>query len=172
MKTINTDSWQLFRIGSVFTVRKGSRLTSANRRPGDIPYIGATIFNNGVTGHIANDEKLHPGNVLTVCYNGPVGTTFYQPEEFWGTDDVAVLYPEFELTKEIGLFLIPIIQEVGRRYAYEDKWKQRDMEQTEIPLPVTQDGTPDWTYMHAEGSRRLTAAEAALDVLENVYEGL
>lgn len=89
---IAPDTWGEFRIDQLFRVAKGSRLKSTDRTPGSIPYVGASQFNNGITHFIGNDEHLHPGGVLTVCYNGPVGTTFYQPNEFWATDDVNVLW--------------------------------------------------------------------------------
>ena len=42
-------------------------------------------------------------NKITVCYNGSVGETFYQDQPFLASDDVNVLYPKFDMTKEIRL---------------------------------------------------------------------
>src|SRR5699024_3865600 len=120
----------------LFNVVKGSRLRSTDRSPGDIPYVGASQFNNGITHYIGNDEHIHPGGVLTVCYNGPVGTTFYQPEAFWATDDVNVLYPLSTVSPETLLFIAPIIEKVESNYAYIDKWKLEDMKAAHIKLPV------------------------------------
>lgn len=168
MKTINTNNWQEFRIGDLFNVLKGARLVSTDRIPGETPYVGATRFNNGITGYIGNDEKLHDGNVLTVCYNGPVGTTFYQPVPFWGTDDVSVFYPKFPMNPEIGLFIAPIIEVVGSRYAYIDKWKLVDMVDTELLLPVAPDGEPDWAFMKSTMKKRIEAANSSLNVLQKL----
>ena len=132
----------------LFDVVKGSRLTKAAMREGTINFISASSFNNGIAAHIANTEHVHPGNTLTVSYNGSdIGRTFYQKEPFWASDDVNVLYPRFELNERIALFLAPLIKETGGYHVYKNKWLQTDMMNTMIPLPITEEGNPDWDYM-------------------------
>ena len=123
MKKIDIKDWQPFTLESLFEVVKGSRLTKADMKEGNIRYIGATAFNNGITNYIGNNEETHPAGTLTVCYNGSIGQTYYQDKEFWATGDVNVLYPKFPMNKYIALFLAPLIKSVGRNYAYTDKWK-------------------------------------------------
>ncbi|GAA6124230.1 restriction endonuclease subunit S [Bifidobacterium psychraerophilum] len=145
---LDLTDWKPFRIGDWFDVTKGSRLRSLDRIEGDTPYVGASLFNNGYTQMIGNDEHIHPGNVLTTAYNGTIpGKTFYQPVPFWATDDVNVLYPKFKMTPESGLFIAPLIEVVGKNYVYVDKWKLQDMVDAVILLPVTPAGLPDWEYM-------------------------
>ena len=144
-------NWKEFPIGGehgLFDVVKGSRLTKAAMREGTINFISASSFNNGIAAHIANTEHVHPGNTLTVSYNGSdIGRTFYQKEPFWASDDVNVLYPRFELNERIALFLAPLIKEAGGSHVYKNKWLQTDMMNTMIPLPITEEGNPDWDYM-------------------------
>ncbi|MBO7720465.1 restriction endonuclease subunit S [Candidatus Saccharibacteria bacterium] len=144
---IDVSRWGEFRIGDVFDVIKGSRLTKADMRDGVIKFIGSSAINNGETHRIANDEKIHPANTITVCYNGSVGETFYQDERFWASDDVNVLYPKFNMTKLVAMFICPIIKSIGQKYAFIDKWKQEDMKNDIIKLPTTSTGEPDWQYM-------------------------
>ena len=146
MGRINTSSWSRFRLGDLFDVEKGKRLTKTDMKPGNINYIGATAFNNGVTAKIGNEESLHPAGTITVCYNGSVGQSFYQTERFWATDDVNVLYPKFSMTQNIALFIIPLLRKIGSQYAYIDKWTQDKMEETMLPLPSISEH-PDWDYM-------------------------
>lgn len=167
---IDTKDWKEFRIGDLFDVVKGSRLTSLERFDGDIPYVGASQFHNGATQFIGNDEKLHPAGVLTVCYNGLVGTTFYQPREFWATDDVNVLYPPAGVGEKALLFVAPMIQRAGEEYVYIDKWKMVDMKSAVIKLPTTTDGDPDWGWMSAETERRLQDSETALSALLSIAQ--
>ena len=47
--------------------------------------------------HKINVKPNHDGNTLTINYDGSVGETFYQPEDFWASDSVNILYPKFEL---------------------------------------------------------------------------
>lgn len=167
-ESLNIDTWGEFRIEQLFRVVKGSRLKSTDRTPGNIPYVGASQFNNGITHYIGNDEKIHPGGVLTVCYDGPVGTTFYQPEPFWVTDSVNVLYPHEELSAEVLLFIAPIIQRVGLNFSYNDKWKISDMRTAIIKLPVDALGNPDWDYMEASTRALLEQKASELSIFEQL----
>lgn len=163
-----TGEWAGFRIDQKFDVVKGSRLTTADMKPGEIRHIGASQFDNGITAMISNNERLHPGNVLTVCYDGPVGTTFYQPEQFWATDAVNVLYPKFELDELIALFLIPVIQAAGSAYNYGEKWGAAAMKSTIIRLPVDPAGVPDWSFMRQTMRIILGERQTALASLQRL----
>lgn len=150
MQKINIDCWKAFPISGekgLFTIVKGKRLTKANMKDGTINFIGSSGENNGVTNQISNRANIHPGNLITVSYNGSVGEAFYQSDEFVASDDVNVLYPHFEMNQYIALFLCSIIRVIGRKYAFINKWKKEDMEKETIFLPVTLDGKPDWKYM-------------------------
>ena len=168
MSRIDVSQWGEFRIDQLFRIVKGSRLKSTDRIPGSIPYVGASQFNNGITHYIGNDERVHPGGVLTVCYDGPVGTTFYQPNPFWVTDSVNVLYPRKELSIEVLLFIAPIIQRVGSNFNYNDKWKLDDMKDATIKLPVDASGDPDWAYMEQTMRSLLEKQALRLELLCHV----
>ena len=162
MAKIDTSQWREFAIGDLFDVIKGTRLTKANMKPGEMRFIGSSAMNNGVTASISNAERIHPANTLTVCYNGSVGETFYQDEPFSASDDVNVLYPKFPMTKPIGLFLAPLIRSVGKKYAFVDKWKQESMKLDTIKLPIKSDGFPDWNYMDSFMQNVMKESKASL----------
>lgn len=145
--TLDISSWKLFQISELFNVQKGKRLTKADMKDGKIRFIGASAINNGITAYISNDEHLHLQNTITLSYNGSIGEAFYQDEIFWASDDVNVLYPKFEMNREMAFFMIPLLKTAGKRYAFIDKWKKEDMEKSKIPLPVDKDGNPDYKYM-------------------------
>lgn len=144
--TIDRRGWQPFKLNELFDIEKGNRLTKANMREGETPFIGATAFNNGVTMRVGNEGIRFPGNVLTVCYNGSIGETFYQTVPFLASDDVNVLVPKFEMDCRIALFLATLIKLEGENYAYTDKWDKKVMEESVILLP-TLEGQPDWNFM-------------------------
>lgn len=144
---IETQKWKEFEIGEYFEIIKGKRLTKANMKPGNVRFIGSSAFNNGTTAYISNEENRHNGNLITVCYNGSVGETFYQEEEFIASDDVNILYPKFKMSKHIALFLCPIIKAKGKNYEFVDKWTKEKMEKTKILLPAKDDGKPDWEHI-------------------------
>ena len=167
MHKVDTCKWESFKLDSLFDIVKGSRLTKQDMKEGNINYIGATAFKNGITNKIGNAEHLHPAGTITVSYNGSVGQAFYQDSKYWATDDVNVLYPKFQGSKNLLMFFLPLIKAAGRNFEFSDKWKLEDMKQAEIKLPVDAQGSPDWAYMERymqdiekEAKKRLHTFEA------------
>ena len=138
---------KLFKMGEIFTISKGKRLTKENMIEGNLNYIGAISTNNGVREKIDAPEQ-YTGNCITVNYNGSVGYAFYQSQPFWASDDVNVLFlKDRELTESLALFLITVIQHNRYRFSYGRKWTLEKMEETNIALPVDEYGEPDYVYM-------------------------
>lgn len=143
----DTDKWQPFALQDLFDIRKGQRLTKANMLPGNIAYVGASDSSNGVTARIGQ-APIHQGGTISVSYNGSVAEAFYQPEPYWATDDVNVLYPKnFKLTAAAALFICTIIRLEKYRFSYGRKWHLERMRESIIRLPITVAGVPDWTFM-------------------------
>lgn len=153
-ETFDVNTWKWFKLGGeegLFDIRKGKRLTSEDQTEGDIPYIGAIDSNNGVSNYIGQ-EPIHEGNTISLSYNGSVGEAFYQPVPYWATDDVNALYLRAEygtLNPSIGLFICTLLKHEKYRYSYGRKWTLENMEETEIKLPATADGAPDWQWMES-----------------------
>lgn len=114
--------------------------------PGVIPFIGAIDGNNGVSDFVGQPPS-HPGNTLTVSYDGSIAEAFYQPVPYRCTDAVNILYPKFEMTPAIGLFIATLIRQEKYRFNYGRKWHLDRMTQSTIRLPVKDDGTPDWEWI-------------------------
>lgn len=144
--SIDFTEWYLFQLKSLFDIKKGKRLTKANQSIGTTPYIGAIEYNNGISSYIGQ-EAIHTGGTISVTYNGSVAEAFYQPIPFWATDDVNVLYPKFNLTPAIALFITTLIRQEKYRFNYGRKWHMERMKESCIRLPVKPDGTPDWDFM-------------------------
>lgn len=171
MAKIDSSNWKRFQLSGdegLFEIVKGKRLTKANMNDGTINFIGSSAENNGVTNHISNRENIHPGNLITVSYNGSVGEAFYQENEFVASDDVNVLYPRFDLNQYNALFLCSVIRTVGKKYAFINKWKKEDMEKEWLFLPATADGNPDWKYMETYIKHLIKYAGDTIDRLEIV----
>ena len=161
--------YKQFKIGELFDIKKGKRLTKADMIDGNINFIGATSSNNGVTARIGNNTHLHPAGTITVTYNGSVGEAFYQTEQFWASDDVNVLYPKFPMNERIALyFLAPLIKK-GKAYGYSFKWTKEKMEQDTITLPLNKYGAIDFAYIE-ERVRELEAERVRELEAERVRE--
>lgn len=167
---IDTSTWKAFKVGDLFDIQKGKRLTKADMVDGNYPFVGASAVSNGVTAFVGNDAYLHDGHCLTVCYNGSVGETFLQKEPFWASDDVNVLRPFDESVSDFVLmFVAPCIRSLRRNYGYTNKWTSAKMAEDIILLPATSDGVPDWAYME-QYMKDVMAVEALFaDELDRVF---
>lgn len=167
---LKTELWQEYKYGDLFDIKGGYY----NRKPehiviGDIPFIGATRENNGITELYSADDislfhkdgstkeddydnKIFKGNCITVLNNGAsVGYAFYQEKEFTCSHDINVLYlKNKEMTKAIAMFLIAVIELEKYRWNYGRKWRPKRMPDSIIKLPskiVDGKYEPDWEYM-------------------------
>ena len=141
--------YKQFKIGELFEIKKGKRLTKADMIDGNINFIGATSVNNGITARISNDKYIHPSGTITVTYNGSVGEAFYQIEPFWASDDVNVLYPKFQMNEKIALFFLSPLIKKGKTYGYAFKWTKEKMEKDTISLPVNKSGEIDFEFIES-----------------------
>lgn len=167
---LNTDTWKFFRYDEIFKIHKGFYNKKPEENPnGEIPFIGATDSNNGITsfhdlitienssktGDIPNapmKEKLFSENCITVSNNGSVGYAFYQNKQFTCTHDVNPLYLKGrDLNPFIAIFLCTVIEMERFRWAYGRKWRPVRMPSSIIKLPaiLNADGNyePDWQWM-------------------------
>lgn len=158
--------WKAFDFVELFDIRKGFY----NKKPpcyenGNIPFIGATDSNNGITGFSdyptieANskvgygsnesiDRKLFPGNAICVTNNGSVGYAYYQPTEFTCTHDVNPLYlREASLNRHLAMFLIACIEKQRVCFTYARKWRPKRMVHSKLMLPIDASNNPDWAFM-------------------------
>lgn len=166
---LETHKWKKFMLSDVFEIKKGYY----NKKPpesaiGDIPFIGASDSNNGLTSyHLYEDvkdyskngsinknedvkRKIYPGKCVTVSNNGSVGEAFYQPDQFICSHDINPLYlkdKKINFDQYIGLFLCTLIKLDKYRWSYGRKWRPMRMINSHIFLPVTNQGDPDWDYM-------------------------
>lgn len=169
---LNTDEWKWFRYDKVFDIKHGFYNKKPEDDPeGNIPFIGATDSNNGVTSHtdletIAITTKTGDGNnapieekifdnCIAVTNNGSVGYAYYQAETFTCTHDVNPLYIKgHDINPYIALFLCTLIERERFRWAYGRKWRPIRMPSSMIKLPSLKkivDGKeifePDWQFM-------------------------
>jgi hypothetical protein len=165
---VDINGWREFKMGELFNIVKGKRLTKANMVEGETNFIGSSAVNNGITARIGNTEYVHAGGVLTVCYNGSVGETFFQDEEFWASDDVNILDPKKDVSRNAMLFVGAVIRHAGQSYSWANKWTRDVMLTTPITLPATESGDPDWEYMDSYMSKIMDESRVRVDSLEQL----
>lgn len=140
--------WESFFINEIFTINAGKRLTKADMDNGNIPFIGATDSNNGITSWIATPNISYDKNVLGVNYNGSVVENFYHSYGCVFSDDVKKLHlRNHSDNKYVLLFFKTIILQQKIKYTYGYKFNGQRMERQKILLPVNVQGMPDYEYM-------------------------
>ncbi|MCC8014877.1 MAG: restriction endonuclease subunit S [Eubacterium sp.] len=143
----DASNWREFELGQLFDFIKGRRLTKEDMSEGSTNYLGAISENNGVRQQI-DAPAIYKANCITVNYNGSVGEAFYQSFPFWATDDINVLYAKgWMLNKYIALFITTVIKANRYKFSYGRKWTMEKMKKSQIKLPATSQGLPDWDYM-------------------------
>ncbi|WP_392469309.1 restriction endonuclease subunit S [Sphingobacterium cellulitidis] len=163
---INVENWKLFEFSKIFRIEKGFY----NKKPdasglGNIPFLGATDSNNGVTGYYTLEEiestsktgaepneslerKIFAGKSVCVTNNGSVGYAYYQDNKFTCSHDVNPLYRiDGEFNQYSGLFVASVIMKDRYRWGYGRKWRPDRMKNSKIFLPATKYGDPDWLWM-------------------------
>lgn len=143
---LDVSSWKDFRYDEIFQIKKGRRLTKAKMVVGDTSFIGAIDSNNGHRQYVSASPN-HQGGTITVNYNGSVAEAFYQPQPYWASDDVNVLYPKFEMSPFAALFLCALIRREKFRFNYGRKWHLGRMNEAIIKLPKAPNGQPDWEFI-------------------------
>lgn len=148
MYNLRDREWRQFFIEDICEIYSGVRLTKANMEVGDIPFIGATDNNNGITGFVSNKNSSYKSGVLGVNYNGSVVENFYHPYHAVFSDDVKQLRIKAELqSKYVYLFLKTVILQQKSKYAYGYKFNEKRMKRQLVMLPISKDGDPDWRFM-------------------------
>ena len=131
MLSLESREWGQFFIEDLCEIYSGVRLIKADMKDGDIPFIGATDSNNGITQFISNRNSSYRSGVLGVNYNGSVVENFYHPYLAVFSDDVKQL---------------KIRGEQQSKYAYGYKFNAKRMKRQLVMLPIKND-EPDWQFM-------------------------
>jgi len=149
-KTVSLEEkeWGEFEIETIFKIKSGVRLTKADMKNGNIPFIGATDSNNGITKFISNTNSSKDRNVLGVNYNGSVVENFYHSYTAIFSDDVKRLsLKNIEGNEFMYLFFKTIILKQKIKYQYGYKFNGTRMKRQKIMLPINNKNEPDYVFM-------------------------
>lgn len=149
--SITNRKWKEFFLEDVVSINGGKRLTKADMELGDMPFIGASEMNNGITAFTCCTNNSLDSNVLGVNYNGSVGFSFYHPYTALFSDDVKRVrwLNSSRNNRYTLLFLSSMIGQQKCKFAYGYKFNSQRMKRQKILLPVCADGTIDWAFMEA-----------------------
>ena len=143
---LNTITWLSFTYDNIFSINRGEAYYKKDMVLGNYPYISASSKNNGVTAFV--NRSNFKGNKISLSYDGSIGEAFYQKEDFFASEKIAILdIKNHKLTPFIAMFIIPLLRHEKFRYNYGLKWSiESRMKKSIIKLPV-KNKIPDWQFM-------------------------
>ena len=149
MLHLHSKEWKEFWLEDIVDIKSGVRLTKANQRDGNIPFIGSTNNCNGITNFIINRNDSLDNNVLGVNYNGSVVENFYHPYQAVFSDDVKRIHwkDKGKDNEYTYLFLKQAILKQKEKYAYGYKFNASRMNRQKILLPINDSGDLDFDYI-------------------------
>lgn len=142
------NQWNAFFIVDIFdVVQRGKRLKTADHLAGEIPYVSSSSLNNGVDDFVSNDNGVRRfSNCLSLANSGSVGSSFYEPFEFVASDHITHLKNK-GFNKYHYLFLATMTSRLSQKYNFNREINDKRIAREIIFLPITDNGTPDYTYM-------------------------
>jgi hypothetical protein len=148
---IHKNEWKAFKLCDLFVFEKG-KCGSAEKlleKGGDISYVGAKKQDNGFMYKVMRDEVfVTKGQCLVfICDGqGSVGYSTFQEKDFIGSTTLS-MGRNVNINKYNALFLITLLDKERFKYSFGRKWSGDKLKNTELKLPITKDGKPDWQYM-------------------------
>lgn len=150
---VDVSGWREFRVGDLFELERCKCSNATMLGDGDIPYVGATVNNNGIIKYVSDISGgtwVSEGNcIVFICDGqGSNGYQVYMALNFIGSTTCKIGRID-GLNELRALFLISVLNLNRSRYGYGymEKRNMTALSNEVIKLPVTLDGEPDWDYM-------------------------
>jgi hypothetical protein len=153
--TLNVQEWKEFKLSDIFDITYGNKfdLDKMSSENPEVNFISRTANNSGIVAKVDVVEGKKPFNAgcMTIALGGSIGSTFYQNEQFYTAQNIAVLKDKngILISKFAKLFIKTIIElEVGIKFrAFGRELNKHIKKYFPISLPVCIDDTPNWQFM-------------------------
>lgn len=150
---VSVSQWKNFDCSKLFTCKNTGNILARDIEDGsgNIPYVTASAYNNGVYAHIdASKYEIIKGHCILV--GGKTFTITYQKDDFVSNDshNFVIRVKDYEISEECYLYLVSLIKSYfGQKYSWNDAVTKDKILSEVIPLPVNSLGEPDWKYMES-----------------------
>ena len=137
--------WDVFNLENLFgNTTRGRRLKSADRIPGDLPFITAGETDEGISAFIGNNVKVFSENTTTIDM---FGSAKYRNFKYGGDDHIAVVHTN-NLPKFASIFVTSAIHKssYNGQFNYGRNFYAKDADALNISLPV-KDSKPNYETM-------------------------
>ena len=146
LKEYDKLTWGKFNLEDLYgKATRGKRLKSADRIPGNLPFVTAGEGNEGVSDFIGNAVHIFAKNTITIDM---FGSAKYRDYEYGGDDHVAVVHTE-KLPIKAAIFVTAAIHKSAHtgQFHYGRNFYAKDADRLHIMLPV-KNGQPDYKKMN------------------------
>lgn len=137
--------WNTFNLEDLFgKSTRGRRLKSADRIPGELPFVTAGEADEGISDFIGNDVTVFSENTTTIDM---FGSAKYRNYRYGGDDHVAIVHTE-ALPKLASIFVTSAIHKSSHngQFDYSKNFYAKDADALNIQLP-SRNGLPDYDCM-------------------------
>ena len=137
--------WKTFNLQSLFgKSTRGQRLKSTDRISGNLPFVTAGEFNDGISAFIGNDVHIFSENTTTIDM---FGSAKYRNYKYGGDDHVAIVHTE-NLPKLASIFVTSAIHKTSSagQFSYSRNFYAKDADELNISLP-TVNNKPNYKLM-------------------------
>lgn len=137
--------WQTYNLKSLFgKSTRGQRLKSTNRITGNLPFVTAGEFNDGISAFIGNDVTIFSENTTTIDM---FGSAKYRNYKYGGDDHVAIVHTE-NLQKLASIFVTTAIHKTSSagQFSYSNNFYAKHADELIISLP-TLNKQPNYALM-------------------------
>jgi len=137
--------WNTFNLEDLFgKSTRGKRLKSADRIPGELPFVTAGEADEGISDFIGNDVAIFSENTTTIDM---FGSAKYRNYKYGGDDHVAVVHTE-TLHQLASIFVTSAIHKSSHsgQFDYSKNFYAKDADALNIQLP-SRGGRPDYECM-------------------------
>ena len=145
IKNYENLKWQKFNLEKLFgKSTRGKRLKSADRIPGNLPFVTAGEADEGISAFIGNEVEIFEGNTTTIDM---FGSAKYRNYKYGGDDHIAVVHTE-KIPMKASIFVTSAIHKSSHngQFDYGRNFYAKDADALYINLPV-KDNEPDYETM-------------------------
>ena len=146
--------WKAFKVKNIFDsiVPTKGRTTNELVKGEDIPYIAASKTNNGYAGMYTLEScrnMISKGNAIVFIQlgDGAAGMAYYEPMDFIGMKGKTSCGYSSNLNQYVGIFLARCLSINKEKFSHGHSWTGSRLKNTQVMLPVTDDGEPDYQFM-------------------------
>lgn len=145
LANFNNLKWGRFNLCKLFgKSTRGKRLKSADRIPGNLPFVTAGEAETGVSAYIGNSVEVFSKNTVTIDM---FGSAKYRNYDYGCDDHIAVVHTE-NLSRYAAIFITSAVHKSSHngQFNYGKNFYPKDADSLDIMLPVIQ-GQPDFNTM-------------------------